>query len=120
MNFESAKFIVGLGAQKAATTWLSYYLESTQDVLFGPTKELHHFSRLYLPYNFHKFLENFKRKVTSIGDISGDNIKQIEDIKNDAIHLDALTDIEKYYDLFRCKYTGQKYFADISPSYALI
>lgn len=38
-----AAFILGLGAQKAGTTWLHQYLSSRGDVLMSPIKEMHFF-----------------------------------------------------------------------------
>lgn len=42
-------FILGVGAQKAGTTWLSRYLRSYEQVLMGADKEYHVWDHLTLP-----------------------------------------------------------------------
>lgn len=42
-------FFVGIGAQKAATSWLAQYLDDHPQVGFSPIKELHYFDAEYCP-----------------------------------------------------------------------
>lgn len=43
------RFILGVGAQKAGTTWLCEYLKSYDCVKYGPLKEHHVWDALYIP-----------------------------------------------------------------------
>ena len=46
---ENENFFVGIGAQKAATSWLVDYLKGHPQVGFSPIKELHYFDAEYCP-----------------------------------------------------------------------
>jgi hypothetical protein len=41
--------MVGVGAQKAGTTWLFDYLGRHPDVAMSPIKELHYFDQIFRP-----------------------------------------------------------------------
>ncbi|GAB5451858.1 MAG: hypothetical protein Hals2KO_21860 [Halioglobus sp.] len=45
----TAQFYVGIGAQKAGTTWLGHYLHEHPQVAASPFKELHYFDAKYRP-----------------------------------------------------------------------
>lgn len=44
----SETFIIGIGAQRSGTTWISRYLDKHPEVAFSPIKELHVFDSLLL------------------------------------------------------------------------
>jgi flagellin-specific chaperone FliS len=44
------QYFVGIGAQKAGTTWLANYLDAHPQVAFSPIKELHFFDAVFLKY----------------------------------------------------------------------
>jgi hypothetical protein len=48
-NLAGRKFMVGVGAQKAGTTWLFDYLGRHPDVAMSPIKELHYFDQIFRP-----------------------------------------------------------------------
>src|SRR5690349_1637516 len=48
MEFEQKTFVLGVGAQKAGTSWLRSYLLKRNDVYFAPA-EMHFFDSRYGP-----------------------------------------------------------------------
>lgn len=54
-------FVLGVGAQKAGTTWLYQYLRSRGDIGMSVPKELHFFDRLYRPEMLPEVLVNAPR-----------------------------------------------------------
>lgn len=55
--------LVGIGAQKAGTTWLGHYFNAHPAVFMSPIKELHHFS---FPPGSPKRLEQVRRLTASL------------------------------------------------------
>ena len=61
-------FFVGIGAQKAATSWLADYLDGHPQVGFSPIKELHYFDAVYCPRfcgNYHRDMRKRLAKLAS-------------------------------------------------------
>ena len=60
-NLAGRSFVIGVGAQKAGTTWLFEYLGQHPDVAMSPIKELHFFDVIHRPDLCAFFSENFRR-----------------------------------------------------------
>ncbi len=54
---------IGIGAQKAATTWLWAMLRQHPEVRFSPLKEVHYFDVLYLGMKREKWLKSIRQAV---------------------------------------------------------
>lgn len=97
-------FILGVGAQKAGTTWLARYLREANNVCAGHLKEYHIWDALTLP-----LCEKFRVAPSSrpSGDIA-------------AIRLMMQNDTSKYFQYFTdiLKGEGKSVAFDITPSYA--
>jgi hypothetical protein len=46
-NLEGRTFLLGVGAQKAGTSWLYRYLKSHPEIFMSPIKEMHFFGTRY-------------------------------------------------------------------------
>lgn len=55
-------FFLGVGAQKAGTSWIGKYLNSHPQVFMSPIKELHYFDCKYLP-EFRYLKNKFKKRL---------------------------------------------------------
>ena len=55
-------FVMGLGAQKAATSWLADQLDRHPQFLLSPIKEIHYWDRRFLPHFFKK--NNIEKKIS--------------------------------------------------------
>lgn len=49
MNFDDKTFVLGIGSQKAGTTWLHNYLSQRGDIYMPARKEMHYFDAKYRP-----------------------------------------------------------------------
>jgi len=106
-------FILGLGAQKAGTTWLFKQLTKSDRYAKGFSKEYHLFDALYL------------------GSKIGAQKKVRQRIKNYSFHYEEdfvdkyekvmsgfYDDVERYYDYFDEILGDREFTSDITPSYS--
>ena len=129
LHLEEKVFIVGIGAQKAATTWLHQYLSSQPRIFMSPLKELHFFDAIWCPHmaigqGFHeRFIEKLKALTQNI---SADS-KYIDEMTMANIHLlvdrlDMIAGGQSAYANFFVKRVApeQTHFGEITPSYATL
>lgn len=116
-------FVLGVGAQKAGTTWLHNYLNSHHDVYMSPIKELHYFDILYRPDLCAALGGRFRRNLSiKLRNLKvGEPIAERPDIIDlvDRIRMDYQNDA--YLDFF-CSRAPEsaKVVGEITPSYSLI
>lgn len=108
-------FLLGVGAQKAGTTWLHDYLSHSPQADLGFTKEYHVFDSLTLPGS-----TKFRKLITRQA------IKDLEDPHSIGTPRPSVTraaflyDQEIYFDYFAglLKRDGIRLTGDITPSYS--
>lgn len=107
------KFILGLGAQKAGTSWLYNYFNSRDDFFSGFMKEYHIFDAPKHGKIFQRFL------LRSISKMIEEKPK-LWSINKDLMKLSMFINIDNYYNYFRDNMiVKEKIFsADITPAYA--
>lgn len=78
--------IVGIGAQKAGTTWLSQILGQHPEVWTPPLKEIQYFNyhhiqehRSWLPWHFRRGKINIEKRYTARGEVMPDHIRDYLD-----------------------------------------
>tara|TARA_B100001564_G_scaffold359065_1_gene379526 strand:- start:1339 stop:2181 length:843 start_codon:yes stop_codon:yes gene_type:complete len=107
------KFILGLGAQRAGTTWLFNYLLSRDNFTPGFDKEFHVFDTATIKecFGFRKDLEKSAAQSRFV------NAKIIHD---DVIRLKMISNPDLYFEycLHLLKTPGINITADITPSYS--
>lgn len=121
----SETLLIGIGAQKAGTTWLAEYLRDHQPSVHLPlVKEVHFFDNYCMP-NYGSFfeqqrLDNFKARTQGLA---------LEDIKNNAAHAElhaqyrrfhAVTSPDAYLDFLRHDAKEGSILCDMTPDYALL
>lgn len=108
-------FLLGVGAQKCGSTWLSQYLRQHPQVDMGFAKEYHIFDALNLsnPEIVRKRLQGRIQAVVGPGAMP---------TANDLALLRFLGDTEQYYDYFlqRLRPDNIVLTGDITPSYAAL
>lgn len=99
-------FILGVGAQKAGTTWLHAYLSSQPSVAAGPFKEYHIWDAVSLP-----LFSNF-RVAAAQADLS----------QRDRLRRQMQNDESVYFDFFMqiLRAPGKSIAYDITPSYSAL
>jgi hypothetical protein len=100
---ESKTFLLGVGAQKAGTTWLYNYLTSSPNVARTPMKEYHVWDGLYLP--------SCKRFAESENNIEN----SVENLRSELQKTPSL-----YFSHFHnlLDHPSKNVTCDITPSYA--
>jgi hypothetical protein len=109
------RFVLGVGAQKAGTSWLRYYLGEQKFSNFGFTKEYHVFDSLHIPHfaRFRKRSEEFVRGSLGAEELTKEQRKALY-LHNFRVNTGS------YFDFFTAK-LRMKYVhltGDITPSYA--
>lgn len=107
-------FVLGVGAQKAGTTWLYSYLSSMEGSDFGAFKEYHIFDAVYLPE-----CKNFRYRL-SPKSVLKDVARKLNN-KNYSSRRRFQNNFDVYYDYFENilnKKESVIITGDITPSYA--
>jgi len=121
-NLEGRIFIIGVGAQKAGTTWLYDYLGRHPQVAMSPLKELHYFDQRFRPDLCGIWEKEFERQTSAA-------IALLTNGKTGSLsHVQALIDRVRmnvdpaaYLEYFdRLATHGRAVMGEITPSYSLL
>lgn len=114
-------YFVGIGAQKAGTTWLARYLSGHPEVFFSPEKELHYFDRALHPRYDGFFVERLTTVCNAIPkgakEIAPGRLNHLESL---IARLRMTTDPQEYGRYFRAHADGVRAFGEITPAYSLL
>ena len=111
-------FVLGLGAQKSGTTWLSEYLGSSPQYDGGFRKEYHVLDVVDLPDE--RWL---RQRLVGLAGKALEAIERGEPADADVLHRAAMVaDPDRYYDYFAALIDGRSVLAtgDHTPSHALL
>lgn len=116
-------FVLGIGAQKAGTSWLYRYLRSRPDVYMSPIKELHYFDQIYRPDLCGKFSRQFNvwlaRRILEMA--KEEQIADRPDIVNLVDRVRMNYDRDAYLEFFADRVPESVMVAgEVTPSYSLI
>ena len=112
-------FLLGVGCQKGATSWVSRYLRNHEAVDMGFAKEYHIFDALYVQ-SLREFRVRVEREATSIlegGTVDSDRawsiFKKLEFFHRPESYID-------YFDYLAMRNHEVRLVGDITPSYAAL
>lgn len=111
-------FLLGVGCQKGATTWLHNYLRAHPNTRMGFRKEYHVFDALYIPECAHFRTKN-AAKVAA--DYRAARWFSARKQRNNAMHAALYAEPSLYFDYFRQLVADDPQITltgDITPSYA--
>ena len=127
------QLVIGLGAMKSGTTWLSDYLGSHPQFFHSPIKEMNAFSTLYpdnplYPSYIYKPGETYRlwrmeKIVLSFGQTpprldQTDADRERFDRLRALAQLGRIASVQDYLSFFTERISDQLHFGEISPSYA--
>ncbi len=124
-RLDGKRMLIGLGAQKAGTTWLSDYLARHPDVFMSPIKELHYFDLKYVPgirpIQESHFITRMRHMASQVNtmDAVRDNSHAYKQLKN-YIERFEMQSVDDYLNFFRKRMQGEQVCCEISPGYALL
>jgi hypothetical protein len=118
-------FFVGIGAQKAGTTWLARYLSKHPEVGFSPIKELHYFDSVYRQdmaiYFNRQMIEKLKKAAGSLSSDSFPNMGKLRKIRLLTLRLEMIHNESKYQQYFaEIAEESHRVVGEITPSYSLL
>jgi hypothetical protein len=113
--------LIGLGAQKAGSTWLSNYLAEHPEAYVSPLKEVHYFNAVHIP-------DVGERVAGRMQGRAGKLVRSKAADAQAAIRLKAIEDRARmiagagysYLDYFAERVQGERVFCDITPGYAVL
>lgn len=121
------QFFLGIGAQRAGTSWLSRYFERHPEVYFSPIKELHYFDALHVPeckdWDLHmerRLSKVLSRRLERSRSSSSDRARDDEIYQALLLRVAMPYNRMLYREYFLTKLKGERAFGEISPSYALL
>jgi hypothetical protein len=123
MDFDDKTFVLGVGAQKAGTTWLYEYFAKRDGIYMSPLKEMHYFDVKYRPKLCANIGERFGRRLkrkTARGR-AGKAKKSAEIIRALEARVAFNGRSEAYREYFRESVPAAvNFFGEITPSYSLL
>ena len=118
-----SQFIVGIGAQRAGTSWLADTLAGHPQVAFSPIKELHFFDSVYRPDLCAGFLPLLQQQLADLGGglSRPPSAAQLERLRCLTLRLEMETDERRYRDYFELLARPEsRVLMEITPSYSLL
>lgn len=115
-------FVLGIGAQKAGTTWLYAYLNKRPEVYLSPLKEMHYLEAKYLPELREGIEKYFKRKERILfRQQIWPSARRKERLEHMRARLRMGDSNEAYFGYFE-KYVpaGCTHFGEVTPEYSLL
>ncbi len=125
MSPQQERYVIGIGAQKAGTSWLSDYFGSLPEMCTSPIKELHFFDAVYrrdLSGSFEtKFVGGLKRLAQDVRSDDPQRRPQRLNLLSALVDRVAMADdVELYREYFRRRAQGRHIFCEITPGYAVL
>ncbi len=121
-NLTGRVFAIGVGAQKAGTTWLYEYLGRHPDVAMSPIKELHYFDVVHRPELCAFFSRDFRQEAVDCARqlASGQEVSLTRmQCLLDRVRMDS--EPAAYLEYFdRLATFGRRVVGEITPSYSLL
>ncbi|MCP5087546.1 MAG: sulfotransferase [Rhodobacteraceae bacterium] len=114
-SLKNRTFLLGVGAQKAGTTWLHYYLSSHPQVFMSPIKELHFFGnrgtegKWPIPMFQKKLRERHEKDQANVPPKPHTALRE---------RIRMGSDTKAYRRFFRKRVTDERVFGEITPAYS--
>lgn len=124
-NLTGKIFVLGVGAQKAGTTWLYEYLRRHGAFAMSPIKELHYFDQKLRPDLCAAFGGAFEAMLRNaqagLHGASANDPAKLEELAHLTDRVRMNHDESAYFDYFnRMAASGRSHLGEITPSYSLI
>jgi hypothetical protein len=121
-NMEGCRFMIGVGAQKAGTTWLFEYLGRHPDMAMSPIKELHYFDQIFRPDLCGIWVgESNKRASQHIQALAAGQSASISELQYLIDRVRMNSEPDSYLEYFdRLATHGRPVLGEITPSYCLL
>lgn len=117
--------LIGIGAQKAGTTWLADYLATHPEVFMSPIKELHFFDALWRPDLCGALARRVFARYHALAAAPqlANRARERERLELLSCYRDRFkmnTSSEKYLEYFLSRAGDRQVMCEITPSYAML
>jgi hypothetical protein len=116
-------YFVGIGAQRAATSWLWQLLQQHPGVANSPVKELHYFSSKYLPEFNVDYATVARNRILKFLETHQGKLSEPDGVRVRCLaHWLAMQSDEDYVEYFHQlqRATGKQVYGEIAPNYAML
>ncbi|PLS22122.1 hypothetical protein C0U40_06705 [Amylibacter cionae] len=112
-------FFLGVGAQKAGTTWLSFYLRDHPEVFFSPIKEMHFWGTRLREDNWP--ISMFRKKLKAReSELAADPNRPAKAAVALRDRIKMGRDVGAYRRFFRRRVKDEQVFGEITPAYCAL
>lgn len=112
-------FFLGVGAQKAGTTWLSFYLRDHPEIFMSPIKEMHFFGNRetsdYWPTSM--FRKKLAEREAAQAKSGGNETKNFVALR-ERVRMGG--DVKRYRRFFRKRVEHEQVYGEITPAYSFL
>ena len=125
-SLQGKLFLVGLGAQKAGSTWMARYLATHPQVYVPRLKEIHYFDAVYMSRLNGHVPDRMARLAKEIADdMAADggkmSRKKFDRLRAVIDRLQMTADRKyRYLQFFEDRVTDESVFCDITPAYSIL
>lgn len=125
-SFEDTTLLIGLGAARTGTLWLSNYFSSHPEILMSPIRVLHYFDAHYDPRRYGRYDRQFEARLRQKAEKrahkkpSEADVAALESFETLRDRVRMITEEGAYIDYFHKRWQGETVFADITPSYCFL
>ena len=123
MRFADKCLLIGIGAQKAGTSWVAQYFAKHPQVYMAPLKELHYFDARFAPQQSTRFELDLIRRLSAVAS----EVRTAADLKRRRSPLSDLTDRvsmifhdQMYREFFERRIRNERVFCEITPAYSIL
>ncbi|HEY1708527.1 MAG TPA: sulfotransferase domain-containing protein [Rhizomicrobium sp.] len=117
-NLAGKTMLLGIGAQKAGTTWLDRYLRAAPEVYLPAIKELHFFDSWLMPERPPDFDAIFRQRLHALEAKGGKPTPELQTARDRVLMIADRAAYLKHFD----NNVGPKHsvFGEITPAYAML
>ncbi len=114
ISFDEATLLIHVGATRTGSKWISNYFKEHTQILMSPIRVLNYFTRAeHFHQHFETALEAAEAEFARKGGGAKPSAALIQ--LRDRVRMNR--DPDAFLDYFRKRWSGEKAFADVTPSY---
>ena len=113
-SFDDATLLIGLGAPRTGSKWLSNYFKEHSQILMSPIRVLNYFTRAE---HFHQHFETALIAAEAAFALKGGDAKPPPALIQLRDRVRMNHDPDAFLDYYKKRWSGEKVFADVTPSY---
>jgi len=116
--FNRKLLVIGIGAQKTGSSWLSHFLKSHQDVYSSSIKEMHYFQYYKLGGTWpNSYFQRRLQQLHLCEELSSFQQRQIHDLV-ERVKMDG--SVSAYKKFYERRISNESVYCDFTPAYSML